>query len=106
MQITIIYGSSGGATGDVAESIAEKLSAETNVVDIANASNSDFEDATHLILGTSTWGDGELQDDWDDFFSNLDDIDFSGKKVAFFGLGDQDFIMILFLMGWEHFMKK
>lgn len=106
MQITIIYGSSGGATGDVAESIAEKLSAETNVVDIANASNSDFEDATHLILGTSTWGDGELQDDWDDFFSNLDDIDFSGKKVAFFGLGDQDSYYDTFLDGMGTLYEK
>ncbi|BDA73963.1 hypothetical protein CAL7716_081290 [Calothrix sp. PCC 7716] len=33
---------------------------------------------------------GELQDDWDNFFDELDNIDFSGKKVAYFGVGDQN----------------
>lgn len=33
---------------------------------------------------------GELQDDWDNFFDKLDNIDFSGKKVAYFGVGDQN----------------
>ncbi len=88
--IKIIYGSTEGATQEVAEAIAEELSHEAELIDISDASNEDFESSTNLILGTSTWGDGELQDDWDDFFPNLDDIDFSGKKVAFFGLGDQE----------------
>jgi len=30
-----------------------------------------------------------LQSDWDAYFSELDNIDFSGKKVAYFGTGDQ-----------------
>ena len=43
-----------------------------------------------LILGLlSTWYNGELQSDWDDFFEDFKTIDFSGKKVAIFGLGDQ-----------------
>ncbi len=89
MQVTIIYGSTGGATGDAAQSIAEKLSCETKLVDIADGSKEDFA-GENLILGTSTWGDGDLQDDWDDFFETLDEIDFSGKTVAFYGIGDQD----------------
>jgi flavodoxin, long chain len=32
---------------------------------------------------------GELQADWDGFYPELDSIDFSGKKVAYFGCGDQ-----------------
>lgn len=91
MQITILYGSSAGATQNVAEQIAENLSAhEIKLLDINKAQIEDLQEAKVLILGTSTWGDGDLQDDWDDFSSNLDLIDFSGKKVAFFGLGDQD----------------
>jgi len=37
----------------------------------------------------STWGVSDLQDDFDDFLAILEGIDFTGKKVALFGLGDQ-----------------
>ena len=41
-----------------------------------------------LLLGTSTWGAGELQDDWYDFLDQLKSQDLTGKKVALFGCGD------------------
>ena len=41
-----------------------------------------------LILGTSTWGDGELQDDWPGFLDKLGKEDLSGRRVALFGCGD------------------
>ncbi len=104
--IKIIFGSMGGATQEVAEAIAEELSHEVQIVDIADASSEDFEDSANLILGTSTWGDGELQDDWDDFFPNLDDIDFSGKKVAFFGVGDQEAYYDTFVFGLGTLYEK
>lgn len=89
MKITIIYGSDTGNTQSVAEQIAEKIADKLpKLVEIEQASSSDFEDADILFLGTSTWGFGDLQSGWDDFVSTLEDIDFSGKKVALFGLGD------------------
>ena len=42
-----------------------------------------------LIFGIPTVNIGQLQDDWDVFWPHLDEIDFTGKKVAIFGLGDQ-----------------
>ena len=36
-----------------------------------------------------TWYDGVLQSDWEDYFDEFKKIDFKGKKVAIFGLGDQ-----------------
>ncbi len=30
-----------------------------------------------------------MSSDWEDFFPVLDDIDFTGKTVAYFGVGDQ-----------------
>ena len=42
----------------------------------------------NLILGTSTWGAGELQDDWYDGLKTLQDADLSGKTIAIFGCGD------------------
>ena len=83
--ITVIYGSSTGNTEHAAQAIAGKLGGRA--VNIRNASAADFQ-ADLLILGTSTWGCGELQDDWMNGVALLETADLSGKLVAFFGLGD------------------
>jgi len=85
-KVRVIYGSSNGNTRAAAEHIAAELNGEA--INIGAAKISDF-DAELLILGTSTWGIGELQDDWIDGLVLLDNIDWQGKKAAFFGLGDQ-----------------
>ena len=41
-----------------------------------------------LVLGSSTWGSGDLQDDWYDGIKVFKEADLSGKKIALFGLGD------------------
>jgi flavodoxin I len=43
----------------------------------------------YLILGIPTWNVGQLQDDWEIAFPQLDALDFTGKQVALFGVGDQ-----------------
>ncbi|UKI31169.1 MAG: flavodoxin domain-containing protein [Lentisphaeria bacterium] len=83
--ITVIYGSSTGNTEHAAQLIAGKLGGRA--VNIRNASAADFQ-ADLLILGTSTWGCGELQDDWMNGVALLNSADLSGRKVALFGLGD------------------
>ena len=90
MSIGIFYGSSGGATESVAKMIKDKLEVESDLIDIADASRDSFGEYTEIILGTSTWGEGELQDDWEDAFADFEAVDFSGKTVALFGLGDQE----------------
>lgn len=88
-KIGIFYGSSTGNT----EVVAEKLKAlfgkdaETRNIDIA--SKEDLEGYDYLIFGTSTWGIGDMQDDWEDFVEVLEEANFGKKKVALFGLGDQ-----------------
>lgn len=57
--------------------------------DVADASLSDFEDFDYLVIGCPTWNVGELQSDWEAIYDDLDEIDFSGKQVAYFGVGDQ-----------------
>lgn len=42
-----------------------------------------------LILSVPTWFDGELPNYWDELLPDLDQLNFKGKKVALFGLGDQ-----------------
>ena len=42
-----------------------------------------------MILGTSTWGIGNLQDDFEMFVDLLLSLDLTEKTFALFGLGDQ-----------------
>ncbi|MCK4851685.1 MAG: flavodoxin [Candidatus Omnitrophica bacterium] len=41
-----------------------------------------------IIFGCSTWGDGELQDDFIPFKKKIREAGFEGKKAAVFGPGD------------------
>ena len=63
---------------------------DARLVNAADASPDDFSSADRIILGTSTWGVGDLQDDWEGQMGLFDDLDLSGKKAAVFGLGDQE----------------
>ncbi|MFW5776845.1 MAG: flavodoxin [Spirochaetota bacterium] len=88
MSIGIFYGSSTGNTKDVATKLQEALGGDLrNISDVDADTIAGYD---NLVFATSTWGAGDLQDDWEDFFPNLDDLDFSGKKVAIMGLGDQE----------------
>ena len=90
MSIGIFYGSNGGATETVAEKIQKELEIESTLHDISDVDMSQFDKYTHVIIGTSTWGEGELQDDWERAFEDFQNVSFAGKTVAFFGLGDQE----------------
>jgi flavodoxin I len=86
--IGIFYGSSTGNTRDVSVKLQSALGGD--LYDITDVDADTIAGYTYLVFATSTWGAGDLQDDWEDFFPNLDDIDFTGKKVAIMGLGDQE----------------
>ena len=90
-KIGLFYGTTTGKTESAAEMIKDEFGGDSVVTvhDIADVSDSDFSDYEYLIIGCPTWDIGELQSDWDGFFEELDNIDFSGKKVAYFGTGDQ-----------------
>ena len=84
-----MYGSSSGTTEGVAKLIAGKLGIPANCVfDVSKFTTQQAEDFEVLILGTSTWGDGELQDDWYDGINTLKSAKLSGKLIALFGCGD------------------
>lgn len=89
--IGIFYGSTTGCTEDVANNIAQQLGVDAS--DIHNVGKTDAAEALKydiLLLGSSTWGCGDLQDDWYDFLDALSAQDLSGKKVALFGCGDSE----------------
>ncbi|BAU15811.1 flavodoxin (plasmid) [Leptolyngbya sp. NIES-3755] len=90
-EIGLFYGTQTGYTQTAAETIQKEFGGEdvVGLYDISRVEPSDFEQYSTLIIGCPTWNVGQLQDDWDNFFDQLDEIDFSGKKVAYFGEGDQ-----------------
>jgi flavodoxin I len=88
-KIGIFYGSSTGNTELIAGKLRKLFGDDAEMVNIDAAGKEDIEKFDYLIFGSSTWGIGDAQDDWDDFLEVLSDISFTNKKVALFGLGDQ-----------------
>lgn len=84
----VIYGSSTGTCQSIAETIASGLGVEA--IDVASMDADTIGNHSNLILGTSTWGAGELQDDWYDGIKTLKSVGLSGKTVALFGCGDSE----------------
>jgi flavodoxin I len=90
-KIGLFFGTQTGNTQDAAEEIQKAFGSNlVDLIEISTASTEDFDGYECLIIGCPTWNIGELQADWDGFFPDLDEIDFSGKKVAYFGCGDQE----------------
>jgi flavodoxin I len=92
-KIGLFYGTQTGNTQSAAELIQKEFGRDTvdlvDLHDVANADTADFQTYDWIIIGCPTWNIGELQADWEGFYEELDDVDFSGKKVAYFGPGDQ-----------------
>ena len=87
--IGIYYGSSTGNTEAAANDIAAALGVDAaNIHNVSDTDASTVADYDTLLLGSSTWGAGDLQDDWYDFLDNLKGQDLAGKKIALFGCGD------------------
>lgn len=86
----IFYGSTTGTAKNIAQRLAKMMNiSENDVYDVSEIAPSKFGEYDNLIVGSSTWGSGELQEDWYDMADGLSGIDLSGKKVAIFGCGDE-----------------
>lgn len=94
-KVGLFYGSSTGNTENAAYQIKDKLEeiTEEGLVDVYNigAANEDMVlKYDKIIFGIPTWNTGELQDDWAIFMPRMENMNFKGKQVAVFGLGDQN----------------
>ena len=105
MKIGLFYGSTTCYTEMASEKIRDCIGAE--LVDLHNIKEADITAMNQydmLILGISTWDFGELQEDWEAVWEQLDGLSLEGKTVALFGLGDQEGYTEWFLdaMGMLH----
>ena len=72
------------------EKIAQQFS--ENTVDIFNIANTPITTITnyrYIILGIPTWDYGELQEDWENIWQTLDQLNLQNTTIALYGLGDQ-----------------
>lgn len=89
-KIGLFYDTDTGNTRKVAKMIKKHF--DENDIELKNITKleaADFDKYSAFILGTPTLGEGELPNNWNDFLPQLDALDFSGKTIAMFGLGDQ-----------------
>ncbi|MFI3330222.1 MAG: flavodoxin FldA [Rikenellaceae bacterium] len=84
--VLVVYGSTTGTCQAIAKTIASKFDA--TAIDVTKMTKEAIEQCDTLILGSSTWGYGELQDDWYDGVNVLKSANIAGKKVALYGCGD------------------
>ncbi|WP_444917827.1 flavodoxin [Microbulbifer sp. JMSA003] len=89
-KIGLFYGSDEGNTESVALRIRARLGEDNvDLFDIADVTQLDIANYQYLVFGIPTWDFGQIQSDWEEFWEDVQEIDFSGKTVALFGLGDQ-----------------
>lgn len=89
-KIGLFYGSRTIKTAAVAKKIQKAFGEKAiDIIDIESAWIDDFKAYNNIIIGSSTWFDGELPVYLDELVPALQSIDMKGKKIAIFGLGDQ-----------------
>ncbi len=99
-KIGIFFGTDTGSTRLVAKKIYKLLGSELadKPKNVNRTSREEFLQYDTLILGTPSYGNGDLpgmsvgclEANWEEFLPRLDDVDFSGKRIALFGLGAQE----------------
>ena len=88
-KIGIYFGSTTDTTRGLANIVANIMGIESDDVhDVATAAADSALNYDTLLIGCSTWGYGDLQDDMEFFLPKLAKLDLTGKKVGLFGSGD------------------
>ncbi|MFD1989864.1 flavodoxin [Paenibacillus nicotianae] len=90
-KILVVFASMTGNTEEIADLIAEGIQSTGGEVELKQAMDCDADTLLEydaVLLGAYTWGDGELPDEFLDFYEDMDELDLSGKKAAVFGSGD------------------
>jgi len=109
MKTMILYGSTTGNTENLATFLRDYLVSQGRKTDLKEVTETDGEliKAYDLFLfGCSTWGEGELQEDFEEFYKEMDKMDFNGKLCAVFGPGDEENYLDTFCAAVDIIEKK
>lgn len=94
MNTLIIYASMTGTTEQMALFIADELKRAGEEVVVKEAFEAYAEELMgyeRILIGSYTWGNGELSDEILGFYDELANIDLKGKAAAAFGSGDSSY---------------
>lgn len=88
--IGLFYGSSTCYTEMAGERIRDIIGPErVDIYNIAETPIQALNEYRYLILGIPTWDYGELQEDWEEVWDEMEELDLGHTSVALYGLGDQ-----------------
>ncbi len=93
-KIGLFFGPLKGSVHRVAEKVKAAFGEEQiELISVNEASATDLEKYDKIIFGISTvgketWDSNYSNTDWSKFFPNISKVNYSGKTVAIFGLGD------------------
>jgi flavodoxin II len=90
MKIGLFYGSTTCYTEIAAEKIQAVIGGDLvelhNIKEVALAGCLDYD---FIIFGISTWDYGQIQEDWESIWLDINTLDLSDKTIALYGMGDQ-----------------
>jgi len=98
-QTGIFFGTDTGTTRLIAKKLAKKIGeTAARPMNVNRTSVEQFMNHDSLILGTPTYGVNQLpgkstnisDGSWEEFLPQIESLDFSGKTIALYGLGDQE----------------
>ncbi|MFC0270726.1 flavodoxin [Metabacillus herbersteinensis] len=90
-KVLITYVSMSGNTEDIANLLMQEFSEQGLDVHLEEMESTRIEDLTSyelILVGTYTWGNGDLPYETEEFYEGLVDAEISGLKAACFGSGD------------------
>jgi flavodoxin I len=91
MKTIVIFGSTTGNTEEISNYVVAGLKASGHEVTHKNVADTTVQELPNyelIILGSSTWNEGDIQDDFIPFFDQMGTVSLAGKKAAVFGCGD------------------
>ena len=90
-KVGLFFDTQTGKTADIAEQIQEALGGDSivEIFEIGDVELDKLSEYECLIIGSPTWNVGELPDGWGGVVDDLSGLPLGGKKIAYFGVGDQ-----------------
>ncbi|WP_127588412.1 flavodoxin [Paenibacillus koleovorans] len=94
VKVIVIFASMTGNTEEMADYIADgvrEAGAELTLKSVMDVNASVMENYDGIALGAYTWGDGDLPDEFLDFYEEMDEVDLTGKQAVAFGSCDSSY---------------
>ncbi|MCD5323293.1 MULTISPECIES: flavodoxin [Pontibacillus] len=92
--ILIAYASMSGNTEEIADhimSVLEDSGHSITLEEMDELNPQDLLDYDAVLLGSYTWGDGDLPYEVEEFYEEMEEVDLNGLPAASFGSGDTSY---------------